>query len=219
MFVVIGTTRRTNIGTTLRCAVAFGCEAVIVVGDANYGTHGAHGSQTRIKVIHFYHWNDFQSFAVENSLHVYGIVNEDCFLSSLSSQVTSITSTQFPTDKKIAFVVGNKHGILTQEQLLVCNSLVTVPFCGGTQFASQVHIDLKLSICLHHCASSRQLIEGEFVGEKYVLSESKPISERFESKSIENFESFPPDSDVSLSDFSLFSASYGDSGSNEQSDY
>lgn len=44
MCVAIETSKRSNIGTLLRCAVAFGSEAIIIIGDTDYGTHGAHGA-------------------------------------------------------------------------------------------------------------------------------------------------------------------------------
>jgi hypothetical protein len=204
MYVGVETTRRTNIGTTLRCAVAFGCEAMIIVGDINYGTHGAHGSQTRIKVIHFNSWPEFQQFARANNCLTYGIVDTNFPRPySLDSQV------EFPHDKQIIFLTGIKSQ-LSEEQIEVCDAFIAVSFCGGIQFAKHVHGDVKLSICLHQCASSRKMDEGSFVGEKYLLTDSKPQAERFESKSLSTHESFPSHTEVNLGEFHLFESSVSD---------
>jgi hypothetical protein len=204
MFVGLATSKRTNIGTTLRCAVGFNCDAILIVGDMNYGTHGAHGSQTRIKVIHFYNWREFQQFAKENNCVTYGIVDID-----FSRPYSLLTSTEFPQDKQVIFLTGNKSGQLSEEQIEVCDGFVAVSFCGGLQFAQHVHRDVKLSICLHEYASSKNLEAGMFVGEKFVLAESKPQSERFESKSLPppHELSVSPTRDISLGDFNLFGSS------------
>jgi hypothetical protein len=201
MFVGLSTSKKTNIGTTLRCAVGFNCDAILIVGDINYGTHGAHGSQTRIKVIHFNKWSgEFQQFARENNCTIYGIVDVD-----FPKPFSLLASTEFPPDKQVIFLTGNKSGHLSQEQIDVCDGFVAVSFCGGLQFSQHVHRDVKLSICLHEYASSRNLEAGMFVGEKFVLSESKPQSERFESKSLPSHGlTVPTETDIPLGDCNLF---------------
>jgi hypothetical protein len=206
MYVAVATTRRTNIGTTLRCAVAFGCTAMIVVGDINYGTHGAHGSQTRIKVIHFHSWSAFHHFAKENNCLTYGIVDTD-----FSRPFSTETTTEFPNNQQIIFLSGIKFGQLSEEQIEVCDAFIAVSFCGGIQFAKHVHGDVKLSICLHQCASSTKMEEGSFVGEKYLLTDSKPQAERFESKSLcSSSENYEPEAEVNLGEVNLFKSTVAD---------
>lgn len=55
-FLVIEIKPKQNIGTILRCAVAFGIDALVVIGSHKFGTHGAHGAQKFIPVLHFYYW-------------------------------------------------------------------------------------------------------------------------------------------------------------------
>lgn len=206
MFIGLSTGPRTNIGTTLRCAVGFNCEAILIVGDKNYGTHGAHGSQTRIKIIHFYNWFEFKQYAIENNCLVYGIVD----MSYSQSSYSFITDIEFPNDKKVIFLIGNKsNSNLSQEQIDICDQFVAVSFSGGIQFAQHVHRDVKLSICLHQYTASRQLEAGRFIGEKFVLAESIPQAERFESKSLPSpYDlSVCPEGDIPLSDFNLFESS------------
>lgn len=38
-----------NIGTTIRCAVAFGASRMLLVGQRRYSAHGAHGSDRHIQ--------------------------------------------------------------------------------------------------------------------------------------------------------------------------
>lgn len=43
LFVAVEQSRGANIGTSLRCAVAFGADAFVIVGSSKFATHGAHG--------------------------------------------------------------------------------------------------------------------------------------------------------------------------------
>lgn len=183
-FVALETSKRTNIGTILRCAVAFNCEAILIIGDKDYGTHGAHGAQTRVKVIHFYTWTDFNQFSIENNFYVYGIVNSINDSSADPSLCSEIgVTTIFDKDKTVVFVVGNKFGELSSSQKEICHEFIVVPFFGGNKFSRHIMIDTKLSICLHYYAAGIGMVENSFVGEKYLLSEPQHSSERFESKS------------------------------------
>lgn len=211
MYVAIETSRRTNIGTILRCAVAFGCKAIIIIGDKDYGTHGAHGAQTRIKVLHFYTWMEFNQFSIDNNCYVYGIINSlsDSLNSNSSTLCSEIGKTTiFQSNKNIIFIVGNKFGELSFIQKEVCNEFIIVSFSGGDKFSRYVLIDTKLSICLHHYAASQGMVENSFIGEKYILSEPQQSSERFESKSSKNNENiilFNNSNDcVDSSDFNIF---------------
>jgi coenzyme F420-reducing hydrogenase delta subunit len=55
-YMVIETKCKQNIGTVVRCAVAFGIDTLVVIGSHKFGTHGAHGSQKFIRVMHFFYW-------------------------------------------------------------------------------------------------------------------------------------------------------------------
>ena len=47
LFVAVEQLRGANIGTSLRCAVAFGADAFVLVGSSKFSTHGAHGEGER----------------------------------------------------------------------------------------------------------------------------------------------------------------------------
>lgn len=55
-FMVLETKPKQNIGTVLRCAVAFGVNTIVIIGSPKFGTHAAHGAQKFIPVLHFYYW-------------------------------------------------------------------------------------------------------------------------------------------------------------------
>ena len=69
----VETYRHKSIGTLLRCACAFGASSVIVVGSPMYSTHGAHGAQTHVEIIHFYYWKDCVEYCRNKGCAVYSI--------------------------------------------------------------------------------------------------------------------------------------------------
>jgi hypothetical protein len=69
----VETTRHKNVGTLLRCASAFGARCVVIVGSPQYSTHGAHGAQTHVEVVHFYYWRECLDFCGQMGCTVYGI--------------------------------------------------------------------------------------------------------------------------------------------------
>ena len=57
LFVAVEQLRGGNIGTILRCAVAFGADAFVIVGSNKFSTHGAHGECLHIHVLCLYEAN------------------------------------------------------------------------------------------------------------------------------------------------------------------
>lgn len=80
LYVVIETTRGQCIGTTLRCAVAFGATALILVGSDKVSTHGAHGAQNHIRMLHFFYWRDCEVFLSSKKCSIHGIVGNESLL-------------------------------------------------------------------------------------------------------------------------------------------
>jgi hypothetical protein len=50
--------RSRGIGPLIRSSVAMGASLICIVGSADFGTHGAHGSQRHVRIVHFYCWAD-----------------------------------------------------------------------------------------------------------------------------------------------------------------
>mmetsp|Transcript_6242 Transcript_6242/g.9414 ORF Transcript_6242/g.9414 Transcript_6242/m.9414 type:complete len:215 (+) Transcript_6242:37-681(+) len=159
--------RKTNIGTILRCAVAFGCDALCIVGCNSFSTHGAHGSQSHISILHFYYWTDFQDFVKERGCPIYGIANQP----DIHSSATSAAVTDF--HHSAAFIVGNKNCELSPPQEEIVDHTVFVPFSGRSDVVYYVNIDVKVSICLNYFAMTKDFSESSVEGEKYVVDSSR----------------------------------------------
>ena len=171
-FVAIETSldRKTNIGPTLRCAVGLGCTAVIVVGNISYGTHGAHGSQRHIQVIHFYTWDEVREYALSRSCALYGVVSP---LQATESTISAISVDEITFSANAVFMIGNRQSVLSATQIRVADSLIYVNFPGGSRLGSLVTADLQLSICLHQFAVSNGYEQVIIEEEKYCVPEKK----------------------------------------------
>ena len=51
--------KKRTIGPLIRNAVALNFQHLAVIGSSTYSTHGAHGSQTKIRISYFYTWQEF----------------------------------------------------------------------------------------------------------------------------------------------------------------
>lgn len=56
--VAIESSKNQSLGTIIRCVVALGARYLVIVGSKKIGTHGAHGSQKYVHILHFYSWKD-----------------------------------------------------------------------------------------------------------------------------------------------------------------
>ena len=73
LILAIDTSTSDQIGTKVRCAVAFGCSMVCIIGNRNFNTPGSHGSHKFISIRHFYYMKDFIDFIKDRDCEVYGI--------------------------------------------------------------------------------------------------------------------------------------------------
>jgi len=185
--VAIETYRRRNIGTILRCCVAFGCKAIFVIGSDKYSTHGAHGAQKYIKVIHFFYWEQFKQYATSLGLEIIGILDSDSV--SISSPVEK--GEHF--NSSVAFIVGGKEG-LNDIQKSVCSKFIhpSFPDSLSVQLLGMLTYEAKISICLHQFAVTCHYVAGHIAGEKFSFP-SKPLEDT-KPKSIAGFSSSVEDS-------------------------
>ena len=187
MYIVIETVRNQNIGTTLRCAVAFGATALIIVGSDKISTHGAHGSQHHLQILHFFYLEECKAFLRSKNCLIHAIVP--------SSETTSFAKVvdvrSVPYSAACAFVLASKSG-LSIDQARICDSFVSVVF-PKKEFSREVIYDVTVSIVLQHFTALMQYREHNFAGQKFILSETalrhrkiQKMSDRniaFESKS------------------------------------
>ena len=62
LVVAVESHHKRNLGPLIRTATVFGVSILLVVGPAKFGTHGAHGSNLRLKIVHFYTWDEARLF-------------------------------------------------------------------------------------------------------------------------------------------------------------
>eukprot|EP01041_Mallomonas_annulata_P007846 gene7846-16054_t len=153
--------RRKNIGTILRCAVAFGAKYLFIIGSNKFSTHGAHGAQKYIEIIHFFYWEEFQKYAQSFGWKIFGIV------SSRSLQSNAIENFVFHKNP-VVFILGDKNG-LNQKQLSICDTLIHASFPCSAEIEAHVSYEAKVSICLHKYVIFSKAPEGLFDGEKFVF--------------------------------------------------
>ena len=93
LVVAVDSHHKRCLGPMIRTATVFGISILIVVGPKKYGTHGAHGSNLRLQIIHFYTWDEARSFLrsrCSNGLY-YGI----CELSQVRSNSVKLEDYSF----------------------------------------------------------------------------------------------------------------------------
>lgn len=170
MILAVETFRHKSIGTLLRCASAFGASCIIVVGSPQYSTHGAHGAQNHIDVIHFYYWKECLEYCRERGYAVYSISPSRLAAETLGvpSGSKSVDTHDFQNTSS-CFIVGEREG-LTTEQLSISDVVFHVDI-PCMQFEDKVVYDSKVAICLQQYASTADLAPRSHENEKHVLGE------------------------------------------------
>jgi tRNA G18 (ribose-2'-O)-methylase SpoU len=169
LILAVETHRHKSIGTYLRCASAFGADTIAVVGSPLFSTHGAHGAQNHVQVVHFYYWKDCVEFCREKGCNIFAI--SPAVVQASSERIVgsySVDSFVF-SSLSACFIVGEKDG-LTREQLDIADCVLHVDVPNAT-FADNVVYDSKVAICLHHFAVSTEMQAGTFHNEKHALGE------------------------------------------------
>lgn len=170
MILAVETFRHKSIGTLLRCASAFGASCIIVVGSPQYSTHGAHGAQNHIDVVHFYYWEECIEYCRERGYDIYSISP-----SKLGPETTGVppgtksVDTHTFKNTSSCFIVGEKEG-LTVEQLSISDIVFHVDI-PCMLFEDKVVYDSKVAICLQQYASTADLTPRSHENEKHILGE------------------------------------------------
>jgi hypothetical protein len=180
-FVCVETYRHKNIGTLMRCSLAFGAENVIIVGSPKFSTHGAHEAKKHISVIHFYYWKEcIEYLRSQGCTSIYGIspraINYDrqefgdpSAGNGAANLVPSIAAGKatFLDHPSSAFIIAERD-CLSFEQISICDTVLHVSFpCEA--YSDHVHYDAKTAICLHQFASTFASDACKREGEKFCL--------------------------------------------------
>jgi hypothetical protein len=170
--VAIEVSRGQNIGTVIRCVVAFGATSLIIVGSTKFCTYGAHGSQAHIHIKHFYSWKAaMDHLKTLGSYHIYGI---SPIMPSMAVQQSSeklysnINTASFMNN---ACFVLPRSSDFSDEQIAHLDGWLYVPF-PDQAYESFIKIEAKLSICLYKFTSmfSETYKSSGFAKEKFDVS-------------------------------------------------
>jgi len=193
-YVAIETYRRKSIGTLIRCAAAFGAKAIIVVGSLKYSTHGAHGAQKHLPIIHFFYWSECKKYAYENGYAVVGISSSHFY-----PDIQNLSTYQIPNS--VIFVVGSRGPLLTLEQRDICDVIVEVTFPISDRLAQKINYDVIVSLCFNHFALKCKFSQISLQGEKYTIQNSqvKSLQTPSSAASVEEVKFTPVEYDDCLS--------------------
>lgn len=183
--VAIECRHKQSIGTQIRCAVALGASLVLLIGASKFGTHGSHGAQTRVEIMHFFYWEEALQYLRQQSssgqpsrqpggqpekVFLYGIASNNATSGAVMSTAVTAYSfapiSDYPGHRTTTvFVVGNKETGLSRGVLPLLDAVfhIDVP---NPQYYERLHSDAILSICLHHyLLSSKASLESRRIDE------------------------------------------------------
>lgn len=186
------------VGTALRSAVAFGAAAVVLVGARQHSTHGAHGAQKHIPILHFFHWDDFREFVksvnsdcelcclhtVSGSAgsHSQGKWNESMdvlehHLQTKSNQIDMnwVDDYEFCHSGVVIILPHKKTGLFSREQYEVAETHLQVRFPCLEKISDMVHPDVKLTICLQQFAVQHMKMEQKKIDEEKFIIENDSL--------------------------------------------
>lgn len=160
--------RKLSIGSEVRCAAAFACEELFVIGESSVNTFGCHGSNKYLRLTHFFYWEDFWAHmrAVHADCKVYGIVESAGPCGEGPAQRSSEALETLAFHASALFVLSRPFvGHILEH----CDHIIHVAaFCP--QYSLAIKYDAKVAMCLHYFTSSQGYRQAAVCGEKFVVS-------------------------------------------------
>lgn len=158
--IVHNVSKRRNIGTLIRSAVAFGVRELCLVGSQKYNAFGSHGTTDYLPITHFTSLKTCCEYLRGQQLcEIIGLEIDD------SAQAVDEEPFTGPT----AFMVGNEGTGLSKEQRQECQRFVYIrQFGAGT---ASLNVTVACSIVLHRFCSWAQYQEREHQGGKFKVEE------------------------------------------------
>lgn len=175
LIVAVETQRRSNIGTIIRTASAFGASLVVVVGSSQFSTHGAHGAQGHMPVYHFFYWEECIQFLHQRGVKsVFGISPSVITQAASRPRVsTSIEGYKHRFTGSACFIVSRMDRStrgLTDEEMGICTEVFHVALPAGNEEDIIPNIS-KIAISLRAYAKSVDLSPSLYAAEKFALGE------------------------------------------------
>lgn len=158
----------TSVGSVLRCASAFGATQLLIVGSPKFGTHGAHGAQNYIPIVHFYYWSECVEYVRERGCSLVAVtpfaLRPD---TAEAGGPTSLSVDTFSFSKNTCFLIGDKDGC-TAGQLAIADEILHVE-SPNLAYNSFVRYDAKISVCFQRFCIDMASASSEHHGEKHLL--------------------------------------------------
>lgn len=166
VIVAVETYRHKSIGSLIRCASAFGASELIIVGSPKYSTHGAHGAQKYMDIIHFYYWSDCYAYVKQKSCDTVGILSKRKQLESKNATIEDINGFQI-TNQSVCLIVGERD-ILSDDQIRFCDVFTYVKI-ENEDNEELLSYESKVAICLQTLAIKFEFEPISFENEKHEL--------------------------------------------------
>jgi tRNA C32,U32 (ribose-2'-O)-methylase TrmJ len=158
--IVHNISKKHNIGTLARCAVAFNVAEMCLVGSKHYNTFGSHGSFDYVPLKHFETLAKVREYLKEE---------HQCVIFGIEIIEGALAVQDKPFTGNTAFILGNEGQGLSKQQMAICDKYVYIPQYGnGT---ASLNVTVAGSIILHNFCLWAGYQESEREGYKYVLGE------------------------------------------------
>jgi len=176
-----------NLGPLIRCACVFGASLLVVVGSKRFGTHGAHGSDLRLRVVHFYTWEEAYMFLTARCANgLFYAICEKALSDNKSKKLENMSFTAldgvFPRGETgmVTFLVGPHKEAVTDVMLSVTGAQAMhveflVPgLIDRLRFENMFSIvlDYYVSKVVSRCVGARAFQCESFQSEKFTVSET-----------------------------------------------
>ena len=150
--------KKKNVGTLVRSAVAFGVTKFIVVGrKRDLRTFGSQGTRDYMQFVYFDKFKDAVACLRRSGFRICGCEIAECARSVASRPFSGHT----------AFLFGNEGSGLNSKALAACDDFVYIPQYGrGT---ASLNVSVAASIALHQFAVWARYNEAPRDGFKFVL--------------------------------------------------
>jgi hypothetical protein len=174
-FIAVETHKRMNLGTTIRCGVAFAIDNLVVIGSPKFGTHGAHGSHKYIDAMHYFYWDNFFADMKSQGVTTVGISPRILAPStSGGSSSKTLDSIRFTQGCNYAFVLDppNSQSYDGGSILRRCDHILHVNYPLGPAANEFILYDASVSLVLLKLRTDTNTVPHAFSSEKFLLAEA-----------------------------------------------
>ncbi|CAM9089979.1 unnamed protein product [Chrysoparadoxa australica] len=155
---------RHNLGNLIRCAAAFACSEMVVVGYSTWGTHGAHGSDLHVSSRVYDFWPAAIDYLrAEKGCQIIGLLQGPNDAPEGCPEPVPVNSRPF--SGTTAFILITHHEV---EVASLCDALVYVS--QHAQPYVRLGLPMVLSIALHHFTEWANYEERAYEGEKFAVN-------------------------------------------------